>query len=146
MAEIFSKKISIFNSEKFLKLAVPVEGYLFPDTYFFLPNITPEQIIDAMKNNFIKKVGDIYSKIERSDKSLEEIIIMASILEEEARIFETKKIISGILWQRIKIGMPLQVDAVFPYIIGKNTYELTKEDLSIDSPYNTYKYKGLPFG
>lgn len=42
--------------------------------------------------------------------------------------------------------MPLQVDAVFPYIIGKNTYELTKEDLSIDSPYNTYKYKGLPFG
>ncbi|MBU3969089.1 endolytic transglycosylase MltG [Patescibacteria group bacterium] len=146
MAEIFSKKINSFNSEKFLKLATPMEGYLFPDTYFFLPNVTPEQIIDAMKNNFIRKVGGIYNKIEKSGKSLEEIIIMASLLEEEARTLETRKIISGILWQRIEINMPLQVDAVFLYIIGKNTYELTLKDLSYDSPYNTYKYKGLPFG
>ena len=146
MAEIFSKKIGSFDSEKFLKLATPMEGYLFPDTYFFLPNITPEQIIDAMKNNFIRKVGGIYNKIEKSGRSLEEIIIMASLLEEEARTLETRKIISGILWQRIKIDMLLQVDAVFPYIIGKNTYELTREDLSYDSPYNTYRYRGLPFG
>lgn len=146
IAEILRKNISNFDSEKFLKLAVPLEGYLFPDTYFFLPNITPENIIETMKNNFVKKLATIYDEIEKSDKSLEEIIIMASLIEEEARNFETRKIVSGILWERIKIDMPLQVDAVFPYIIGKNTYQLTLNDLSHDSPYNTYKYKGLPFG
>jgi len=71
---------------------------------------------------------------------------MASLLEEEARTLETRRMISGILWHRIDIDMPLQVDAVFPYILGKNTYEVTLEELKIDSPYNTYKYKGLPFG
>lgn len=146
IGEILGDKIGDFDSEKFLKLAVPLEGYLFPDTYFFLPNITPEQVINAMKNNFVRRVGDIYEKIEKSDKTMEEIIIMASLLEEEAKTLETRKIISGILWKRIEIGMPLQVDAVFPYIIGKNTYELTLDDLGVDSPYNTYKYKGLPFG
>lgn len=146
IAEILRKNISNFDSEKFLKLAVPLEGYLFPDTYFFLPNITPENVIETMKNNFVKKIATIYDEIEKSDKSLEDIITMASIVEEEARNFETRRIVSGILWERIKIDMPLQVDAVFPYILGKNTYELTLNDLSHDSPYNTYKYKGLPFG
>lgn len=146
IGQILNQEISSFDSGSFLKLAVPLEGYLFPDTYYFLPNVKPEQVIDAMKNNFVKKVSNLYSKIERSDKTMEEIIIMASILEEEARTLETRKMISGILWKRIEIGMPLQVDAVFPYIIGKNTYELTLDDLAVDSPYNTYKYKGLPFG
>jgi UPF0755 protein len=71
---------------------------------------------------------------------------MASILEAEARTTETRKIISGILWKRMEIGMPLQVDAPFQYIIGKNTFQLTTNDLKFDSPYNTYKYKGLPPG
>jgi len=71
---------------------------------------------------------------------------MASILEKEARRSETRKAISGVLWNRIEIGMPLQVDAVFPYINGKNTFQLTYDDLEIDSPYNTYKYPGLPIG
>ncbi|MFA5838382.1 MAG: endolytic transglycosylase MltG [Candidatus Paceibacterota bacterium] len=146
ISEILRKNISNFDSEKFLKIAVPLEGYLFPDTYFFLPNITPENVIETIKNNFVKKISTIYGEIEKFDKPLEDIIIMASIIEEEARNFETRKIVSGILWERIKIDMPLQVDAVFPYIIGKNTYELTLNDLSHDSPYNTYKYKGLPFG
>jgi len=71
---------------------------------------------------------------------------MASLLEEEARALETRRIIAGILWNRIKLGMLLQVDAVFPYIIGKNTYEVTLDELQVDSPYNTYKYPGLPVG
>jgi UPF0755 protein len=69
---------------------------------------------------------------------------MASLVEEEARTLETRRTIAGILWKRLKLGMPLQVDAVFPYIIGKNTYELSIGDLALDSPYNTYKYAGLP--
>lgn len=69
---------------------------------------------------------------------------MASILEGEVRTFEDRKIVSDLLWRRIKIGMPLQVDATFSYINQKTTAELTLNDLKIDSPYNTYKYRGLP--
>ena len=71
---------------------------------------------------------------------------MASIIEREAITPEARRIVSGILWKRIKMGMPLQVDATFAYVNGKNTYELTAEDLHIDSKYNTYEYKGLPPG
>jgi len=99
-----------------------------------------------MENNFNVKISEIQDKIEKSKKSLKDVIIMASILEKEGNSFESNKIIAGILWKRIEIGMPLQVDAVFPYIIGKNTYELTLEDLKVDSKYNTYLHKGLPPG
>ena len=71
---------------------------------------------------------------------------MASLLEKEARTTESRRIIAGILWKRLEIGMLLQVDAVFGYIINKGSLQLTLEDLSIDSPYNTYRYKGLPIG
>ena len=69
---------------------------------------------------------------------------MASILEKEAYLTEDKKIIADILWRRLKEEMPLQVDAALQYITDRNTFELTKDDLKIDSPYNTYRYKGLP--
>ena len=71
---------------------------------------------------------------------------MASIIEKEAHTSDDRRVISGILWERLKIGMPLQVDATFLYINGKNTYDLSVDDLAIDSPYNTYKYAGLPIG
>jgi len=76
--------------------------------------------------------------------TLEEIIIMASLIEGEAHTQEDREIISGILWKRLKLGLPLQVDASFAYVNGKTTKELTTDDLKIDSPFNTYLYKGLP--
>jgi len=69
---------------------------------------------------------------------------MASILEGEALTTSDRKLVAGVLWRRLEIGMPLQVDATFSYVNGKTTFELTLDDLKIDSPYNTYKYKGLP--
>ena len=69
---------------------------------------------------------------------------MASFIEREARTEETRKIISGILWERISLNMPLQVDVSFKYINGKTTLDLTPADLKIDSPYNSYLYTGLP--
>lgn len=146
IANLFEEKFSKFNGVEFLKEVRTEEGYLFPDTYFFLPNTKYNQVINDMKGVFASKIKEIDDEIKLSGKSLEDIIIMASILEKEARTTESRRIISGILWKRIEIGMPLQVDAVFPYINGKNTYELTLDDLKIDSPYNTYKYKGLPIG
>lgn len=146
MATIFSKALNRFDIDEFLKITEGKEGYLFPDTYFFLPNVSAKQIADTMEQEFNDRIMTISSDITSFGKPLSEIITMASILEEEARQYDTQRIISGILWKRIEIGMPLQVDAVFPYIIGKNTFEITSEDLNIDSPYNTYKYPGLPPG
>ncbi|MAF59488.1 MAG: endolytic transglycosylase MltG [Candidatus Pacebacteria bacterium] len=144
MSIIFSRRLPEFDERRFLSIAEDEEGYLFPDTYFFLPNTTDVQVVDVMRETFKKRIESISEEIEAFGKSVEDIIIMASILEKEARRLQTKKKISGILWKRISIGMPLQVDAVFPYIIGKNTFELTLEDLRNESPYNTYVHKGLP--
>ena len=146
IGEILKLKFPDFNEAAFLRLAKDKEGFLFPDTYKFLPNVGPRQVIFEMEENFDNKIEPLLLEIEESNHSLKEIISMASLLEEEARTRKTREMISGILWKRIELGMLLQVDAVFPYIIGKNTFQLTLEDLQFDSPYNTYKYPGLPPG
>jgi len=146
IARIFEEKFLKFNSVSFLEDAQAKEGYLFPDTYLFLPNVKEDQVVKEMQKTFELRISEIQKEIENFEKPIQDIITMASILEKEARTTESRRIIAGILWKRIEIGMPLQVDAVFPYINGKNTYTLTLEDLKVDSPYNTYKYKGLPVG
>ncbi len=146
ISEILKKRLPAFNKDKFLKLSLNKEGFLFPDTYLFLPNTEPEQAIGVMEDNFSLKMASISDMLDASDYTVNEIITMASILEEEAITKEDKELIAGILWKRMSIGMALQVDAPFIYAIGKNTFELTLEDLKVDSPYNTYKYKGLPPG
>lgn len=141
------EKIEAFDREKFLELAKGEEGYLFPETYHLSPDTTEEVLLKTMKNTFMEKIQSLLPMIKDSGHSLHDILTMASILEEEARTMETRQMIAGILWKRIEIGMPLQVDATFMYINGKNTYELTTADLRDDSsPYNTYAYKDLPPG
>ncbi len=146
IAEVFEENFSEFDKARFLEMATSSEGYLFPDTYSFLSNTKEDQIFKELNDNFNKKIALIQEDIDASGHSLEEIVIMASIIEKEAWKEEDRKLISGVLWNRIDIGMPLQVDAAFLYINGKSTYHLTYDDLDIDSPYNTYKYKGLPAG
>jgi UPF0755 protein len=146
IAKILKKNLPDFNDTKFIMLAKDYEGRLFPDTYFFVHKITEEEIIEQMNDNFSNKIFSIRDKINASGRKLEDIIIMASIIEEEAATKDSRRMVSGILWNRLDKSMKLQVDAVFPYIIGVGTFNLTKEDLKIDSPYNTYKYKGLPPG
>ena len=135
-----------FNEAEFIRLAKDEEGYLFPDTYFFLPNIKPANIIRDMKDNFSQKTAILRDTLEASGKTPREVITMASIIEKEAITPSDKRLVSGILWKRIDIGMPLQVDAPFAYAINKSTFELTLDDLALDSPYNTYKNPGLPAG
>ncbi|MEQ1561173.1 MAG: endolytic transglycosylase MltG [Nitrospira sp.] len=146
IANYLQKNLLKFNKDQFLALAKNKEGHLFPDTYFVSPTIKPEALIKMMEDNFDNKVDALKNEILSSGHSREQIITMASILEEEAGTTESRKIVSGILWRRISIGMPLQVDSTFSYINGKGTHELSLVDLKIDSPYNTYKYKGLPAG
>jgi UPF0755 protein len=129
-------------------LALPKEGYLFPDTYKFGTSIKPQVVIDTMMANFVKKVGDqkVKDAIAAFGKPEKDIIIMASILEGEGRQMHTRQMIAGILWNRIKLGIPLQVDAAFRYVNGKTSSELTLDDLKIESAYNTYIHTGLPPG
>ena len=121
------------------------EGYLFPDTYFLSPNIKAGDLILMMRENFARQIQPFEGDILKSKRTLNDIVIMASIIEKEANgSLETKRIVSGILWKRLSLKMPLQVDAPFVYYNGKNSYTLTKEDLAKDNPYNTYINKGLP--
>ena len=144
MADIYSKLLQRFEKDTFIAKATPDEGYLFPDTYFFLPNATEKTVIEAMRQNFDAQVPTSTPEIASSDHSVHDIVIMASILEREARNYEDRQLIAGVLWRRIKIGMPMQADATFLYTLGKGSFDLTMADLRSDSPYNTYTHKGLP--
>jgi UPF0755 protein len=124
-----------------------LEGYLFPDTYRIAKGETCEDIIDAMLANFGKKLTlDLRAEIKNQKKTIFDIITMASMIEKEVREINDKKIVSGVLWKRLSIGMPLQLDCTVNYITGKSDASCTIKDTKIDSPYNTYKYKGLPMG
>lgn len=148
ITNLLQKDIPDFDSATFLKLAQAKERYLFPDTYFILPGSSAESILSMMEDNFNDQVNapNVREAIQHFGKPLSDVIIMASLLEKEVPKTSDRRLIAGILWRRIELGMPLQVDAVFPYIIGKNSFNLTKADLMMDSPYNTYTNKGLPIG
>ncbi len=120
IANIVSKKFPQFDSANFLKEARPQEGYLFPDTYFLYATVNPNSLIKQMRDNFNVHVAS----------SSPQVIIMASILEEEAKTTYDRQVVAGILWKRLKEGMNLQIDTPFKY--------------SLDPLYDTYKNKGLP--
>jgi len=147
IALLFDSRFYRFDAKTFLELGKKYEGYLFPDTYYFLPNVTADEVVDTMTTNYKSKVEDIANLVRASGHSIRDIVIMASILEKEARTDESRRIIAGILWKRLAERMPLQVDATFAFVNGKTkSSELSLDDLKIDSPYNTYVYRGLPPG
>jgi len=122
MANLLESKLINFNKNEFLNSVSTKQGYLFPDTYFYFPLSTNDEVVSDLTSNFNKKIQSLNKEISSSGKNLNDIITMASILEKEARGKDDAPTISGILWSRIKRGMLLQVDA---------------------SPY-TYIKKGLP--
>lgn len=145
MAEILEDKLPKFNASSFISIASQYEGHLFPDTYFFFENTSPEGVVETMLSRFEQKVDTVKARINSFGKPFEDIITMASIVEKETYPDESRRVVAGILWKRLEEGMPLQVDAPFYYITGKKG-NFSSEDLKIDSPYNTYLYKGLPKG
>lgn len=127
IASVLADKLAGFRKDLFLSETAGKQGYLFPDTYFFFPLDTTDEIVDKFSNNFDNKMRTISSDLNKSGKNLKDVLIMASILEGEANGKEDIYIISGILWKRIKLGMPLQVD------VDKITY---KEKGLPDEPLN----------
>jgi len=124
-----------------------LEGYLFPDTYRFYTDIKSEEIIRKMLSNFDKKLTDkMRVDISAQNKTIYEIVTMASVIEKEVRSADDMKIVSGIFWDRIKNGQALESCATLAYILGVNKAQYSYEDTRIDSPYNTYINRGLPAG
>ncbi len=150
--DYFYSLTKIDYSEKFTFLVDKpkkegIEGYLFPDTYEVNRQVTCENIINVMLANFDKKLTlALRDEIKKQKKSIFDIVIVSSLIEKEVKTLEDKKIVSGIIWKRLSIGMPLQLDATINYITGKKDPSVLIKDTKIDSPYNTYKYYGLPKG
>jgi UPF0755 protein len=133
-----------FDTARFITLATPLEGYLFPDTYLIPKTTTPEELIEILQAEYERLMSPRRALIASSTLTEAEVIILASILEREANSPESMKIVAGILENRMAAGMPLQLDASIEYDLDKPLSELTAEDLKIDSPYNTYTNVGLP--
>ncbi len=139
------EKNSLFSANSFVKLAQKDEGYIFPDTYRFYKNSKPEDVILRMKDHFNKKfTPELLEETIKEKHTLNELVTMASILEEEVKSTEDRKIVAGILWKRLALGMGLNVDSALTYVLGKSSAELTESDLKLKSPYNTYTNRGLP--
>ncbi len=127
-----------------------LEGYLFPDTYRFNPDSLPQDLVKVFLRNFDAKLSqDLRQEIARQNKNIYKITTMASIIEKEVIKNEDRKIVSDILWRRLKAGIALQADATIVYAKGINLKKgerVLLEDLDFKSVYNTYLYRGLPPG
>lgn len=122
-----------------------LEGYLFPDTYYFAKDATAQGIISKMLNDFSERITpDMATTIKQQGKSLNDEIILASIIQQEVQSASDMQVVSGIFWNRISQGMPLQSDATLTYILGDTKSSHTVAETKIVSPYNTYINKGLP--
>ena len=142
IAAILAKSDLNLDETTFLELAEGKEGYLFPDTYRFLPGTDEEEVIEILEETFTNKTKELVGSV--GDRSWDDIVIMASLLEKESgRNPEEQRTIAGILWKRLDRGIALQVDAPFLYILGRGSADLTTTDLRADGPYNTYTRLGL---
>jgi len=157
-AELLEKQ-GIFDSERFLtacadqellvKLGIngkTVEGYLYPGTYPVGFSMDEAGLITEMVREFRHRIGSLKARLDGSGRSLEQILILASMIEREAVSAEEKPLIASVFLNRLRIGMPLQSDPTAIYGVRVFGGTVTKQDLQRNSPYNTYRIKGLPPG
>jgi len=125
-----------------------LEGYLFPDTYYFTRRDGAHAIIDAMLRRFALEVEslDLKARAARRGLDLHRVLTVASMVEKEARVAEERPLIAGVIYNRLARGMPLQIDATVIYALGVNRGRVDYRDLEVVSPYNTYRVTGLPPG
>ncbi len=124
-----------------------LEGYLFPDTYHFEPGTPVKTLVETMLMNFSTRYARPYQhEITQSGRDLHALVTLASLIEREARVPEDRVRIAGTLENRLKRNMRLEVDATVLYALGHHKDKVYFKDLKVDSPYNTYRHKGLPPG
>jgi len=122
-----------------------LEGFLYPDTYDIPPSISEKALVQLLFNEFKKKVFDI-NGLKLKDTTHLKVIILASIIQGETRIEKEMPVVAGVYTNRLIKGMRLEADPTIQYILPDGPRRLLYEDLKINSPYNTYKTKGLPPG
>lgn len=124
-----------------------LEGFLFPDTYRIFKNAAANDVAQKMLDNFnIKLTPQLRADITKQGKSIYDIITVASIVEKEVKSRADMAVVSGIFWERLADGTPLQSDATLSYVLNDKNDQHSISDLGFDSPFNTYKYRGLPPG
>ncbi|MEW8993380.1 endolytic transglycosylase MltG [Clostridium sp.] len=159
MAILFEEK-GLFTKDEFLKAVkeypapdyIPakegrrydLEGFLFPDTYFFNPGVKPNEVIATMNNAFNSKIKSIIPE----GTNVYDIITIASLIENETRVDEERPLVSSVIYNRLKSEdmKKLQIDATVIYALGEHVDTVLYKHLEVDSPYNTYKINGLPIG
>ena len=111
-----------------------LEGYLFPDTYHMSGNSSAEEFVRLMLSNFDNKVSDdLKQEIKRQNKTVFEVVTMASLIEKEVNTYEDKRLVSGILYNRLNSGIPLQVDSTINYITGEDKFRISRSDTKMGS-------------
>ncbi|MGC8667586.1 MAG: endolytic transglycosylase MltG [Chthonomonadales bacterium] len=124
-----------------------LEGFLFPDTYWFPRGVRPERAAQEMVDTFVRRFYlPNRADIAASGRTLAEIVTVASLVEREAKKDEDRPKIAGVIYNRLARGMPLQVDATVLYALGHHKSRVLYSDLKVASPYNTYRRRGLPPG
>ncbi|HAU31093.1 MAG: Aminodeoxychorismate lyase [Desulfotomaculum sp. 46_296] len=125
-----------------------LEGYLFPDTYYFSKGVSAHGVIELMLHRFAEKIKTLnyIQKAQKEGFTLHQALTIASMVEKEARSAEERPIIAGVIKNRLRRNMPLQVDATIQFALGRQEPKLYYKDLEIDSPYNTYRNNGFPPG
>ncbi|MCX5751595.1 MAG: endolytic transglycosylase MltG [Candidatus Saganbacteria bacterium] len=143
--------------EKYPFLAsIPInslEGYLYPDTYFIDPKASPNDVAEVMLARFQDQIFSFWQFRQgrqvhqgSSSLSLHQLLILASIVEKEAKLPQERPIIASVFYNRLKIGMPLAADPTIKYALERPTKKVYYNQLEVRSPYNTYKRYGLPPG
>jgi UPF0755 protein len=128
-------------------LDVDIEGYLFPDTYRVYNDATQEDVVKKMLDNLDKKLtAEMRRDIKKKGMTVHEVLTLASIVELEVRGEKDRQHVADIFLKRLKSGMGLQADSTVNYVTGKSVASASAKDIKVDSPYNTYKYRGLPPG
>jgi len=150
--DLFMKEIESGEySYKFLKDApagkLRLEGYLYPNTYDVFTTASEHDIIDRLLRQLDTVfTDDMYQRAEELGMDINEVMTIASLIERETMVDSEKAKVASVIYNRLEIGMKLQIDATVQYAMGESKQFLTYKDLEIESPYNTYQIDGLPPG
>ncbi len=160
MAGVADKAVKDFSKADYLSLTLKnplpyklegkkpkgsLEGLLFPATYEFPPLKTARDLVDLQLSEF----GEAFNKIDlrrarRRNLTAYDVVTIASMIEREVQVPGERRYVAAVIWNRLRLDMPLQIDATIIYALGHRKRALTLNDLEIDSPYNTYRNRGLP--
>jgi UPF0755 protein len=122
-----------------------LEGYLFPSTYLVPIDVTPDGVAKLMTGQFRAELPpDAQARARALRRTIPEVVTIASLVEREAKADDERALMAGVYYNRLRLGMPLEVDATIEYVFAEHHAVITKSDLAIPTPYNTYLHAGLP--